>query len=183
MNFFGNYFLGKQYQEAHLSRIEQSEDIINIMLEWVKKPQNIFYFSGNIGNGKTYFAAAWYHFLKEKNKNVRIFNHVDLNNYLLECSNEKMNWKSELKRICECDYMIIDDVGSSDMSSFRNDVLLELVNNRLNDYLPTLMTSNLARKDCIAKGYDPRTISRIFNPSNVIVEVNGPDRRQEININ
>src|SRR5690606_22585337 len=183
MTAIGEFCFGKRYLDAHVAKIEQSEEITQKMFEWAKNPKNIFFFCGNVGNGKTYFAAAWYNLLKENKKNVRVFTENQLFTYLQAFYNRSEDAEYELKRLCECDYMILDDMGSSKPSTWRHDVLLNLVNFRFNDCLPTLITSNLTKNDMVRDAlYHERFISRLFNPENVIVEVNGPDRRQEITL-
>lgn len=180
MSSIGEFCFGKRYLEAHVAKIEQSEEITQKMFEWAKKPKNIFFFCGNVGNGKTYFAAAWYNLLKENNKNVRVFTENQLFTYLQGFYTRGEDADYELKRICQCDYMILDDMGSSKPSEWRSEVLLNFLNYRFNDSLPTLITSNLTKTDMVTgQLYHARFISRLFNPENTIVQVNGPDRRQE----
>lgn len=179
MTFPGDFCLGREYRDAHLARIEQELSVTEKMLEWMNKPNNIFYFCGNVGNGKTYFAAAWYNLLKEKSKTVRIFTEQSFFSHLLTIMNLNKDPHAELERLCEVENFILDDMGSSKPSEWKDEMLLSFVNHRSANNLPTLITSNLNR-DALAKAYHPRFVSRIYASKNTIIELNGPDRRQII---
>jgi DNA replication protein DnaC len=173
----GGYCFGREYDDAHMSKIEQDPEHAIKMLAWMKKPDHMFYFCGNIGNGKTYFAAAWYHYLIEQKKSVRVFTEPGLYSHLKLTMANKMDPHFELKRLCETEYFILDDMGSTRNSDWQGDMLLDFVNHRINNHLPTLITSNLTKAK-LMENFDARLVSRIYAARNCIIETNGPDRRQ-----
>lgn len=175
MNAIGSFCFGKEYETAHLSKIEQSPEVSDKMIEWMRKPNNIFYFCGNVGNGKTYFAAAWYNLLKELKKNVRIFTEPGLFSHLKNHMHD-VDPYYELSRLCEADNFILDDLGSGIKSDWRNELILEFVNVRTANHMPTLITSNLNKAE-LQKEYGIRLTSRIYSRKNTVIELNGPDRR------
>lgn len=170
---------GKDYEEAHMSRIDQSQEIINKMVEWMKNPNNIFYFCGRVGNGKTYFAAAFYNFMIENGKNIRAFTEPKLFSHLLNYQSEGGNPDYEIERLCECDYFILDDMGSDKSSEWKQKIILSFINFRSSNNLATLITSNLTRSD-VKENYHERIYSRLFSNKNIVVEVNGSDRRMSL---
>ncbi len=171
---------GVHYRDAHLSKINQPPEIIEKMLNWVKKPNNLFYFCGNVGNGKTYFAAAYWNYLFELGKNFRCYTEHSLFSQLMKIMNEKQDPHWELERLCQAPYFILDDMGSSKSSDWKNEMMLAFVNHRTTNNLPTLITSNHTRED-LNREYHPRFASRIFASKNTIVTTNGPDRREDAN--
>lgn len=176
MNTIGGFCFGDDYKDAHMSRINQDPDVALQMLSWMKSPFNIMYFCGNVGNGKTYFASAWYNMLREGMKNVRVFTDQTFFSHLMTCMSNGTDPLWELARICECDYFILDDLGSCKTSDWKAEILLEFINLRSSNNRPTLITSNLT-KDAMRKEHHPRLTSRLFAAKNAYLEVNGPDRR------
>lgn len=174
----GSFCFGEDYRDAHMSKIEQDPDVCIRMLAWMKNPNNLFYFCGNVGNGKTYFAAAFYNYLIEQKKNVRVFTEHHLMSHLKGGMDKHLDPHIELQRICEADYFILDDMGSTDITDWKKEMLLGFVNLRCSNNLPTLITSNLNREN-LYKQFHPRFVSRIYASKNVKIEVNGPDRRED----
>lgn len=174
----GEFCLGDEYKNACLSRVEQSREIMDKFFSWTKDPKHIFYFCGNVGTGKTYLAAAWYWSLREKRKHIRIFTESSLFSHLLHVQNE-LGWEplKELERLCDVDYFILDDMGSAKPSEWKAEMLLGLVNYRYQSNKPTLITSNLT-SDQIKENYHERFFSRLYSNKNLIIELNGEDRRQ-----
>lgn len=176
MTLIGDYCFGTDYRDAHLSKIHQSEENISKLHAWTLNPRSLLYFCGSVGTGKTYFAVAWWNFLKEQNCNVRVFTEQLLFSYLMGLMNQNQDPHYELKRICETEYFILDDMGSSKPSEWKDEMLLAFVNYRTSNSLPTLITSNLNRSD-LKEMYHERFASRIYDKKNTIIELRGPDRR------
>jgi len=149
------------------------------MVKWAFDPKNIFYFCGNVGTGKTYFAAAFYNFLIEQKKPVRVYSEQFLFNELKVCMNlEDWGPTYRLQVICEAEYLILDDLGSSKMTEWQKEMLFYLVDTRYNNELPTLITSNLT-KDNLKQTFHERMVSRLYATKNTIIELDGRDRRQD----
>ena len=168
---------GKNLKDAHMAKIEQSAEVTQKIFLWIEKQKNIFYFCGNVGTGKTYFCAAWYNFLKEQGKNVRAFSEYKLFGILRSVIQNNWDPLHELEKICDSPYLILDDMGSSSMTDWQKDMLFEFVNMRIESGLPTLITSNMTRKD-LQENFHERFESRIYAAKNTIVELVGADRRQ-----
>jgi DNA replication protein DnaC len=173
----GDWCLGNQYRNAHMARIEQDQETVAKMHAWTGNPKSICYFCGNVGTGKTYFAAAWYNLLKEQKKHVRIFTEQLLFSHLMSCMDHKIDPHFEMSRICETDNFILDDMGGAKHSEWKEEMLLAFLNHRTSNDMPTLITSNLTHSDLKQK-YHERFISRLYAKKNTIIELNGKDRRQ-----
>ena len=169
--------LGASLACAHLSKIEQSKEVMQKLMSWMKKEGDIFYFSGNVGTGKSYFASAFYNHLKETNREVRAISEAKLFSLLRGAIGNDFDASGELERICDVDYFILDDFGSSMLTDWQKSVLFELINIRYESRLPTLITSNLTREQ-IRETFPERLESRIYAARNTIVELSGEDRRQ-----
>lgn len=168
---------GKILEDAHMAKIQQSPEIIEKLSAWIESDKNIFYFCGNVGTGKTYFCAAWYNYLLEQGKHVRAFNEYKLFGHLRAVIQKNWDPMVELEKVCDSPYLILDDMGSSSMTDWQKDMLFEFINMRVDSALPTLITSNLTRKN-IKETFHERLESRIYSAKNTIVELNGEDRRR-----
>ena len=66
-----------------------------------------------------------------------------------------------LRKYTECDLLIIDDLGAEFQSNFAISVLGNLINERLYENRPTIISTNLTGKE-LADRYSERTASRIL---------------------
>ena len=187
------YPFAKEFHHSHLSKIEQPDNVIEILKNWTLKPTNLLYFAGSVGCGKTYFSAAFYNYLvekieklesehKEKGQYVyidrpRYFTEYNLFTKLRKSIQNGSDWEEELQRLCEVKFFILDDMGSSRLSEWQIDVLQTFIDIRVSNLQPTLITSNIYTKDLNEK-FHPRVKSRVCASRNIIVELEGPDKRQ-----
>lgn len=177
---FNPYRLDIEFANAHLSKLDHSPEIIKIMYDWCMDPKHIFYFNGTAGVGKTYFSAAFYNYLIEKRCNVRMYSEGYLFDELKLCIGMS-SWEigGRMQTICEADYLIIDDMGSTKISDWTKEMLFKLVDLRYNSHKPTLITSNWTQK-IIKENFHERFSSRLFAARNVILELNETDRRKSL---
>lgn len=170
------YPFHEEYKDAKVSDIIQGEDLMNKLTPWFNKPKYMFYFTGKVGTGKTYFVSAMYNHLKDLNKNVRAFTEADFLSHLRE-GMDKIDAIAEVNRLCDCTIFILDDLGSSSMTPWQKEVLFTMVDVRSSMDRPTLITSNLSKQDLIDT-FSERFASRVFAVRNTIAVSMGEDRRQ-----
>jgi DNA replication protein DnaC len=173
------YPFHEEYQKASMPKIIQEDEIINKLNAWYKKPQYLFYFTGKVGTGKTYFAASIYNLCVENKVNVRAFTEANFLSHLRE-GMDKIDAIAEVNRLCECDVFILDDLGSSSMTAWQKENLFTMVDIRCSMKRPTLITSNLLKQD-LHDTFSERFSSRIYAARNVVVTSMGEDRRLDIN--
>ena len=77
-----------------------------------------------------------------------------------------------------CDLLIIDDLGTEPkIKNISDEYLLNVINERLANNSPFLITTNLSPDDILAR-YDERLTSRILSKqSSVVIEMKGKDLR------
>lgn len=93
-------------------------------------------------------------------------------------SEEKGDYLKELDYLLDDEFIMIDDLGSSGITDWRKEVVFEAIDRRYESQLPTVITSNLTRKE-IYEGFGPRIHSRMFARENLILEFHGgEDLRQ-----
>lgn len=175
-----DYPFHEEYRFANMPSIIQNDEVMNKLHKWFEKPEYIFYFTGKIGTGKTYFVSAIYNRWVEEKKNVRAYTESKFLSHLKNGFKENTDSAYEIQRLCECDIFILDDLGHSRINEWQRDMLFEFIDIRSSMRKPTLITSNLSRKD-ISAAFDERFASRLYASRNTIVYCDGEDRRSMIN--
>ncbi len=166
------------YKDAHLSKVELPADAIEKIYQWWKKPSGIFFFGGNPGCGKTYLLAAMIHDLIEKKQtDLRYFTERDFYSYLRTVIERNWDYTMEIQRICEARILFLDDIGFCQSTEFQKECISSLIDERMLQQLPTIITSNLFLEH-LAELYHPRVVSRLKAKNNCIVELNWKDKRQ-----
>lgn len=113
------------------------------------------------------------------NWNIRYFTEYGLFSDLRKKISDGYDWESCLEIICDCTFLILDDMGASRLSEWQLDVLHTLIDLRVSNLQPTLITSNIFTKD-LNNYFHPRVKSRICASRNTIIELDGEDKRQII---
>ena len=66
-----------------------------------------------------------------------------------------------LNFVLDCDLLILDDLGAEFSTNFSVSVIYNIINSRLVEGQPTIISSNLTAKELEAR-YSPRVVSRIM---------------------
>ncbi len=82
-----------------------------------------------------------------------------------------------LKALCECDLLVLDDLGSEHHTPFYESTLYNLINTRINMCRPFIISANLSIEE-LYNTYNERIISRIAGYCEVLY-LAGKDIRQE----
>jgi DNA replication protein DnaC len=172
---------GTDYDNACLSKYVLPDDYLIRISNWVKFPSGLLYFAGNPGLGKTYFSVAFCKLLINRKKNFRCFTEKSFMSHLkYKMGNENIDPEYEIKRLCEVEYFVLDDVaGSEQMTDWQKDIFYSFVDHRVSNNLPTLITSNLYSDDLSRKFQNPRLLSRLKASKNVFIELHWIDKRIE----
>jgi len=86
--------------------------------------------------------------------------------------NSSGDYLEYLHSLLDDDFIIIDDVGSSGHTEWREEVLMEAIDFRYENMMPTMFTSNLSKQD-FYEVYGQRIASRLFATENTIVSLDG----------
>lgn len=182
---FKREFLGGRYEDACISKIGKNLDLEcqKVLHKWTKKPDSFFVFLGNAGIGKTYVVAALIDWAFRSFNTRRFYHERDIQSECREIatgnSHIKGDWIEHLKHKVDDQLIMMDDVGSQDVTPFREDVLLNFVDFRYKDRLPTIIVSNLSKKD-FQELYHRRVASRLFATENTVIEImDGKDLREQ----
>lgn len=171
----------KQDYEQFVRLSEIKNDIVN----WVNSGNNLYIFSSTCGNGKTswaiklmskYFDCVWpgngYECRGLFIRCGQLFNRAKRN-----ISSKDSKWEEYLQAIRECDLVIWDDIGEYQLSLYDQQLLIELIDDRIYSGKANIYTSNVI-DEVLECNIGKRLTSRVLNNSEVI-EFIGGDRRGE----
>jgi len=171
--------MGSSFWNASLSQLKFPQAYMDAILAWIKNPKHFLVLYGGVGAGKTYLCAALLNDYLAKTKDVRYFRCNDLVNKIknqFECS--RGNYESEIGRICESKFIVLDDLGVTQNTEWQREILLTFIDKRNADgpTKATVVTTNLKPSE-IEAIYDKRFRSRLFSSDNLILHCDWEDRR------
>jgi DNA replication protein DnaC len=146
--------------------------------KFLEAPKHFLLYCGNPGIGKTHFCAsltAW------AMKNFTSWRYWDESQLLKRVRSSMEDFKGDylqtLKLLIDDPLIIIDDIGSTGLNEWREEIFFDLLDERYNTMEPTVLTSNFSVAE-FKKLYHPRICSRLFSAENTIVEIlDGVDMR------
>lgn len=161
---------GRRFCGANLATIAagtHSEKLASFL----EKPQNFLIYCGSPGIGKTYFCAALTEWAFRTFDSYRYWDESDLLRRIrAEMDSHKGDYLDTLKWLTDDQLVILDDVGSTGIREWREEVLFDFIDSRYNSMLPTVITSNFTEEE-FRKLYHPRVCDRLFATENIIIEI------------
>lgn len=166
-----------EYRNACLANLNLDDAKMQQFSNWVSKPHDMLLYLGSPGCGKTYFCAALVNYLNDAKKQNMFLFERDFLHGLRECISKGWDYNYELEKLMNMPFVILDDMGSSQMTDWQKEALFIFVDNRMMSRLPTVITSNNYLKDIKSK-FEPRFYSRLCSARNTIIELKDEDLRQ-----
>lgn len=174
---FENFSLEKYRQDFKEYNEKKLDFLKNYVNNFNEHSESIL-FVGPPGVGKTHLSVSIATKIIEKGYDVF---YMPFHKLLGKYENAKFNRTNEtieeiLNDALKCDLLILDDLGAEFISSLSSALLYDVVNTRMTERKPTIISSNLLR-DEITKKYEERMTSRLFGTFNVI-SILGEDLRR-----
>ena len=119
------------------------------------------FFQGPTGLGKTHLSLAIASEVIRKGYDVL---YTPAQALLETLERERFRWGEEnysLDFVLDCDLLILDDLGAEFSTNFSVSAIYNIINSRLVEGKPTIISSNLTVKE-IESRYSPRVLSRIM---------------------
>lgn len=157
------------------------EKVYNYTKEFTKleKEGRGLLFTGTVGTGKTHLAVAVANYLMyEKIIPVKYGNVTTLLGEI-KSSYDKQSKESEaeiINALSKVSLLIIDDLGKEKSSEWSNSIIYSIINNRYENYKPTIVTTNLSIKE-LEDTVGDATVSRLIEMCDG-VKMNGFDYRK-----
>jgi DNA replication protein DnaC len=172
-----NRHIPELYQDAQLSHI-QPEILAHVQS---KQPGQGLYIWGDVGRGKTYMASALMRQCIEQGKMARRAALKDIIDKIQDTFSNRESYGSPemiYQQLIRPHLLCLEDIGTGTdgriQSDFNQDVLLKLVDRRLEAKKTTVITSNLSPEN-LCNAFGTRIYSRIS--TFLIIELKGVDRR------
>ena len=137
-------------------------------------------FYGPCGTGKTYLAAAIANALCESRKEDKSRYDCYMTNLQREIytAGDNVLAQVRMRRLLTADLLILDDFGTEYKTEFAISRTFEVINGRYERRKPTIITTNLTKKQLGDPGKDYESIfSRIFENS-LFYAIEGDDKRK-----
>lgn len=159
------------------------------LLQFVREDESElgYYLCGDLGVGKTYLAACVTNYYAKKGHNVALIHVPSFLNKLKASfgSDETQDYIDALKRV---KVLVLDDLGAEPITPWsRDEVLLSILNDRMENKRKTIITSNYLPEHLIEKyqydsrgGLDPLSARRLVDRILMLtkpLELKGKNRR------
>lgn len=180
----------KESKESAINALSKSKEFISSVLSGEKSEKNNLIIMGMTGVGKTFLCNCIAKELIENEVFVlyltapALFELFEKNAFsgkknAADMSEEIQN--IHYQNLFDCDLLIIDDLGAEFSNSYTKPKLLELINKRILNCSPTLISTNL-NMEGIMKEYTERMASRITG-SYKYIHISGHDIRVQKALN
>lgn len=175
--------LPQRYQSAHISKIKKWNEELPLVKNWMHQPKNFLILLGCPGCGKTYVSIALCLYLYELNKensylDIEFVNVRSFFNFLKKCFSEGKDDIRPKEILMNAKWLVLDDLGASRNTDWQQEIILDIIDARYNNMMPTIVTTNFTF-DEIGKIFGKRVQSRLEATENCIVEKWDLDLRME----
>lgn len=172
------FAMGSTYQDADFPQWVTDPRNHKIVLEWIANSSPFLIVMGGVGTGKSYMCACILNYLYSLEKNVYYTNH---RRFITDIQNPISEGKSSdeiTQRFMYQDILIFDDLGSGTNTDWQKEKILDVIDFRYSHNKKTVITSNFDRVG-LKEFVGARTVSRIFDNKNTIIDMKGNDRRSQ----
>lgn len=141
------------------------------------------YLFGASGTGKTHLTACICNELISTYHQCLFTNFFEISKLIRSTFNKNIEAESIIKRICEIDFLFIDDLGTELLKkngedNWLQEQVFDIINKRYNNRKPTIFTSNYSLNELIKeRGMMQKTVDRIMEMSHAIIKLEGKSYR------
>lgn len=143
------------------------------------------YIYGDSGTGKTHLTACMCNELMAQMHQCLFTNFFEISKLIRSTWNGNADSANVINRICEVDFLFLDDLGTEALTKNGEDNWLQgqvfdIINKRYNNKKPTIFSSNYSLNELIAdRGMMKKTVDRIGEMSTAMVKLSGESYRRK----
>ncbi len=143
------------------------------------------YIYGDSGTGKTHLTACMCNELMSQLKQCLFTNFFEIAKLIQSTWNGNADSAVVIKRICEVDFLFLDDLGTEMLTKGGEDSWLQgqvfdIINKRYNNKKPTIFSSNYSMNELIKdRGMMKKTVDRIGEMSTAMIRLSGDSYRRK----
>ena len=186
--------LGERYSDVSFEKTDLSVDesfikaynickkYCEITEEVLKEGYGIYLF-GDSGNGKTHLTACMCNELINQYQECLFTNFFEISKLIRAGWNKNNTSPDIIKRICEVDFLFIDDLGTEKLQrngedNWLQEQVFDIINKRYNNRKPTIFSSNYSLNELITdRGMMQKTVDRINEMSTATIKLTGSSYR------
>jgi len=163
-----DYYTSDKGDEAHREAAIRALDASKSFVAECKLNPHVLgmLFTGPVGSGKTFLAASIANELMETEHQVLFLVVPDLLDELRATYKSEVNEMDLLDTARTIPILILDDLGAHNYTDWTRNRIYSIINYRMNELLPTIITSNLSL-DEMEDYIGLRTTSRIIQSSRI----------------
>ena len=143
------------------------------------------YIYGDSGTGKTHLTACMCNELMSQMHQCLFTNFFEISKLIRSTWNGNADSESVIRRICDVDFLFLDDLGTEMVTKNGEDNWLQgqvfdIINKRYNNKKPTIFSSNYSMNELIAdRGLMKKTVDRIGEMSTAMIKLTGESYRRK----
>ena len=143
------------------------------------------YIYGDSGTGKTHLTACMCNELMSQMRQCLFTNFFEISKLIKSTWNGNADSEVVVKRICEVDFLFLDDLGTEALTKNGEDNWLQgqvfdIINKRYNNKKPTIFSSNYSMNQLITeRGMMAKTVDRIGEMSTAMIKLSGESYRRK----
>ncbi len=172
-NFSLDYY--RQNQE-NLARMEKTLAIVRRYAEEFTPKSGNLLFLGRTGLGKTHLSTAIARTVIERGYDVRYESAPEA---FAAWETSRFKARDAMEEYAVCDLLILDDLGSEAITQYTLSCLYTIINARIGQARPTIISTNLGY-DALQERYNDRITSRLIGEFSPLLFVGEDIRRQKL---
>ena len=143
------------------------------------------YIYGDKGTGKTHLTACMCNELISQFRQCLFTNFFEIATLIQSTWNGNADSSVVIKRICEVDFLFLDDLGTEMLTKGGEDNWLQgqvfdIINKRYNNKKPTIFSSNYSLNELVKdRGMMDKTVDRIGEMSTAMIRLSGESYRRK----
>lgn len=141
------------------------------------------YLFGDSGTGKTHLTACMCNELINQFQECLFTNFFEISKLIKATWGKNTDASNIIKKICEVDFLFIDDLGTEKLQrngedNWLQEQVFDIINKRYNNRKPTIFSSNYSLNELITdRGMMQKTVDRINEMSTATIKLTGSSYR------